>query len=93
MTAAALPSTTWQTFRRAVLAYRPGATICVDHLRPALEAAQIPPAAYGALFKAACHAGLLETSGFTVPSRDPNARGRRVLQYRVVSDDPWAEAS
>jgi hypothetical protein len=93
VSAAALQETAYATFRRAVLAYRPSATITVDHLRPALEAAQIPPAAYGPYFRKALRDGLLTTEWTSVPSTWPGARGRRVAKYVRVAQNKAKEAA
>lgn len=58
-----------------------GEAVTVDAIRTDLEAAQIRPSAYGALFRAACLRGELTTSGVATVCRKASRRGGRALVY------------
>lgn len=68
--------------RRALLTRRVGTVLSVDTIRPELEAAQVPQAVLGALFRTACLRGWLTPTGTVTPSRYRPARGRLVREYR-----------
>jgi hypothetical protein len=59
-----------------------GARLTVEHIRDDLEAAQIPPSAYGPLFKAACERGELKNTNMSVIERKASRRGGRASIYK-----------
>lgn len=82
-TAAPQPtSTDLGTFLMIVEQHPVGARLTVENLRDDLEAAQIPPSAYGPLFRAACQRGLLVHTGMSVVERKASRRGGRAGIYK-----------
>lgn len=82
MTAPSPDAPSFAAFLRVLQSRSVGDTVSLNQLRDDVLAAQIPGQARGACFKAAAHAGYLRVCGF-VPSTDPAARGRRILQYVI----------
>ena len=71
------------TFRMILDAHRPGTRLSCDTIRDDLTAAQIHPAQYGALFRAACEREWLAPVGVAKSTSGPR-RGGLIREYRVT---------
>ena len=62
--------------------YAPGSRVSCDTLRDDLEAAQIRPSQYGALFRSACERDWITPAGYAKSTSGPR-RGGLIREYRV----------